>query len=82
MDVQCKQHDVATLVKEHITSWDEPAGYIETLDQMFFDWVTYPDMCYTTEYRTTVVNHYRNLKALLTGLQKLEAITPQGNNAQ
>lgn len=67
------EQKVAALVKEYLTSWDDPKNYAETLDQMFFDWVTFPDVCYTTEYRQTVVNHYRNMKTLLTELQELDS---------
>ena len=70
----CNQHRVAALVKRHITSADDPASFIESLDNMFFDWVTYPDVCYDTGYRNQVVSHYRDLKELLIKLRELQVV--------
>ena len=70
MEAQCKQAEVAALVKEYITAWDEPKNYLETLDMLFDAWIGYPDdFCYTQQYRSTVLSHYRNLQQLMVKLQ-------------
>ena len=63
---------IADLVKECITSWDDPKSYISQLDDMFNSWLTDPQFCGDGEYRSNVLYTYRHLQKLLLGLQEIE----------
>ncbi|MDY0208404.1 MAG: hypothetical protein RBR82_17550 [Pseudomonas sp.] len=73
----CKQQEIVALVHEHITDVCAPADFIETLDSLFDDWVTFPDACWSNAHRSSVLVHYRNLQQLLRKLQELELIKPK-----
>jgi hypothetical protein len=70
----CNHQQVANAVQEHITGMDDPANFIETLDDLFDAWVGTPDeVCYNREYRQTVLNHYRNLQKFLRSIEEVRS---------
>jgi len=63
---------VAHLVKDHLTSHDEPGNYRETLDAFFADAVaglTFEGA--NSERRSVVYSHYRQLRQFFDELEKM-----------